>query len=204
MVLKYALRESGVIAAMTDVVDPGCMTARYLSTSHAYSVPISVEGLSADNGLSVEELNADATFSGPRFVAPDRWAQASFIYRVPLPSDVPAGVYRLVFFDRCLSTVQYLTEVVHGNPVVRMYGRWGDVVAVAGDYKVSQIEHDGGDLAQTLTALQAGIDARVKVAGDLGTPQRATGLQGRPVVPTLPADGAELVWSAANARWELQ
>lgn len=190
--------DTAINVVMTDVVEPSCMTARFtLPGRETHVVPIELlEEVPPLLGspLEVQEF------------LPSGAVVAERIYRVPIPTVFASGLYRLLFVDDCLDTTQLIGIVAIAGEL-DVYGRAGDVVAIFGDYSASLVESgvEGVTLDESLDLLQAAVESRVLVGGDLGgTPgaPRVIKLQGRDVKNEAPGDGARLVWSDANDRWE--
>jgi hypothetical protein len=202
------LEGSTVCALMTDVVDPGCITARFsLDRGDFYEVsveprfidPQEVPALPGSPLEQRELLPAGA-------VAPTR------VYRVALPESVAqSGTYRLTFRDRCLDSSQSIIELELTAGILSLYGRQGEVVGEFGDYAASQVLADpedmpGVDQGAFLEQVQATLEGAIELGLDLGgttaVPQ-VVGIRGRAVEDATPPDGAQLKWSAANQRWEM-
>lgn len=198
VVMTHFVEDAAINVVMTDVVEPSCMSARFvLPGTESHVVPIElVEDVPPLLGSPLEVQES----------LPSGAVAAERIYRVPLPTVFASGPYRLVLTDHCLGTMQYVTTVdIAGN--LDVYGRSGDVVALFGDYAASLVESgiESVTLDEALDLLEAALQSRVLIGGDLGgTPgaPRVVGLQGRDVKNEAPANGARLVWSDANDRWE--
>jgi hypothetical protein len=190
--------ETFVKVVMSDVVEPSCMTARFvLQGGEVHEMPIQVlDEVPPLLGTALEV----------RETLPSGAVAAGRVYKVALPTVFASGLYHLVFVDHCLDTTQHIGSIpLFGQ--LDVHGRSGDVIAMFGDYRASLISTGipNVSLAAALDLINSALQARAQLGQDLGgTPSapRVIGLQGRAVQDQEPPDGARLVWSAANNRWE--
>lgn len=181
-----------VYVTMSDVVAPSCISAIFVGPEGRYAADFSVLLFSEASVMTPELPPAEAVV-------------ATALYRVDKPVAPAAGLYQLIFVDRCLGVVQQVREVALANPLLTLHTRSGHVVAEVGDYSASEIECDTGFLDERLDTLAIDILTRVALAGDLGgttDDPRVLAIRGHAVADVEPVDEQQLVWSAENNRWE--
>jgi hypothetical protein len=189
--------DTATYALMTDVVELSCMTARY-ALQHGVVYSAEIEVLEATGG------EAAAAPLEVRASPPAGAALATVVFRIPYPDVFAAGLYTATLVDHCLGTTQVLGTAAFGTNL-DVYGRAGDVVAVAGDYSTDLIDSSDGTLTTSLELVHGELITLVQVGGDLGGTAEAPfviALQGRAVQGVTPTGAVKLRWSAANNRWE--